>query len=70
VAGCLGFHWAATFVETWLDAFNENIAWEPSFPARWRPAAFRHLAVEAAGCAVRALDTSRFVNYGGSLSVQ
>ena len=64
MGGCLGFHWAATYVETGLDAFNENIAREPSLPARWRPAAFRHFAVEAAGCAVRALDTSRFVNYG------
>ena len=56
-----GFHWAATHVETGLDAFNENLARGPSLLARWRPAAFRHFAVEAAGCAVRALDTSRFV---------
>jgi hypothetical protein len=70
VAACLGFRWAATFVETGLDAFNESSAREPSFDRQQRPAAFRHSAVEAAGCAVRALDTSRFVNYGGSLSVR
>ena len=64
MAACLGFRWAATFVETGLAAFNESTAREPSFDRRQRPAAFRHSAVEAAGCAVRALDTSRFVNYG------
>ena len=29
MAGCLGFQWAATYVETGLDAFNENIARNP-----------------------------------------
>ena len=29
MAACLRFGWAATFVETGLDAFNENTGWAP-----------------------------------------
>ena len=40
MAGCLGFHWAATNVETGLRAFNENFVRGPSLLARtalWIP---------------------------------
>ena len=63
MAACLGFGWAATFVESGLGAFNENTARGPSSDRRQRQTAFRHSAVAAgaaAGSGVSALDTPRF----------